>query len=104
MRTPKICFTCKHWTITKWCELKQKKRYWNSKCLKWTDNSTKDIKKEIIAYLDKNPLKYENYDHQLDSTRLLKRRALNCTDGHHTDDEKEYRKKFIKKLMEEDTR
>ena len=98
MTTCKICFTCKHWNILNKCELKNKKRYWNCKCLKWKDNTTQNLRKDILDYLAKNPPKYENYDHSLDSIRLLHRKALNCTDGFYTNDEKEYRRKFKIKL------
>lgn len=99
MTPTKICFTCKHWKVVNYCELKSKKRYWNSRCQKWEDNKTPDIVKDILEYLDKNPPKYEYYkDHQLDSIRLLECRALNCTDGFLTDDEVEYRRKLINKF------
>ena len=51
--------------------------------------------KELAEYVSK--MSYGYYPNKRRSEDILKLRALNCTDGFLTDDEREYRRKLIEK-------
>lgn len=39
----RYCFYCKYWGVVNWCNLKNKRVYYNSTCEKWEDGLNGDV-------------------------------------------------------------